>query len=87
LERLHEKVGRFLADVSRNEVLNGYGFYLSLEVRFSFGSPRSLSCQHFVENDSDSPKVALTTVNVIIKGLQGHIDGGSDIVIARFLEI
>lgn len=60
---------------------------MPLQICFSLCSPRSVSRQHFVENDTDSPDITLRTVDVIIKCLKRHIDRRANVVIAVFLEI
>lgn len=60
---------------------------MSFEVILCLGSPGGVSCEHFVENDSNSPYIALRTVKIFIESLQRHIDRRAHIIVGSSFEV
>ena len=87
LQSFKQEIRRASGNIGRNEAFYGYGFDLPFQVGFCFGSPRSVTSQHFIEDDSDGPDIALWAVLVVIKSFKRHVDGGAYIVIGVFPDI
>ena len=48
------------------------------ELVLAFGSPWSVAMEHFVENETQGPNVALGSVRLIFKDLQRHVKRSAD---------
>ena len=66
MQRFEQEILGTSRNACRQQTLYGYCFDLSFEVGLGLGLPRSVPSQHFIENDSNRPNVALRTVVVII---------------------
>lgn len=49
---------------------------------FVLGSPRSLGCQHFVEDDSNGPDICFVRVLIPSQRFWSHVQRGPNIVLA-----
>ena len=87
MQSFEQEIRRVSGDIGRNEAFYWYGFDLPFQVSFCFGSPGSVACQHFIENDSDGPDIAFWAVLVVIESFKRHVDGGAYIVIGVFPDI
>lgn len=87
LQWFYQEINRCFTDIMRDERFDGDCFYLSFEIIFSFSSPWSFTCQHFVEDHSNCPDITFGAIDIIIQCLQRHVNGTSNVVIWWFLKI
>ena len=67
--------------------MNRVCFQHFFEVSLSFSSPWSSSREHFIENDTNGPNIALEAVDIVTQGFIRHIDRRSNIVILSFFKV
>ena len=87
LQCFEKEVWRSSGDIGRNKAFYWNSLDLSFEVCLCFGFPGSVACEHFIENDSNSPDITFWAVLVVIESLKGHIDWRTNIVIGIFPNI
>lgn len=69
---------------SLNDVLNSLSFNFFEKLFFCFCLPRSFTCEHFIEYNTNRPKVSLVRILILLKWFRSHIQRWANIILTWF---